>query len=500
MPNVKKPYVLVLALIAISLPIGLRLCSVGSFLEDPDEAEYLSISRHLARGQGFQMSIKWHFLDRKPAIHSAVGERPLLFPTLLAPVLKLRPSILAAKAFNITLGVVSCILFYFVARSVLSERWSLLATACLSLNPILIAASKTVLADVLYVTLLLAVILVALRASSRWGFVSVGALIGLLHLTRFEGLLALAVVVTLLLVRKRRDYAACALAAFLVLVTPYYLLNFVTNGSFFYSTVGMNFRLRSFPQDAMTDPFRSALPSLFEFTTHNFGWIVSRVSYRAVQQFDMLLSRSFLSVLAPFALIGFFAKRDQTNREKLQLLFWTASLQFLMIAAVWASPFRSAYLLPAFVLLMPLAFRGLKVVYQVVEPRMKRVVAIFPAIVIGLYVVMNADNVMNPVTSGLASIRDPEFVATSNFLRVRALPQDTVASADPWSLNAFIDRPALLLPDSIVENNGALKDFTELYRPRFILIKNPPAVDLATYQVVPVSNAGKWLLLERKEG
>jgi 4-amino-4-deoxy-L-arabinose transferase-like glycosyltransferase len=499
LPNLKKPYALVLALIVIALPIGLRICSVRSFLDDPDEAEYLSIARHIANGQGFQMSIKWHFLDRKPAIHSAVGERPLLFPMLLAPVLRLRSSILAAKAFNITLGLVSCILFYFVARSFLSESWSLLATVCVSLNPILIVASKTVLADVLYVTLFLAVVLVALRASSRRGYVALGALMGLLHLTRFEGILALAVVVTLLLVRKRTDYVVCVLAAFVVLVTPYYLLNFATNGSVFYSTVGMNFRLRSFPQDAMTDPFRGPLPSSFEFIRGNFSWIVTRVSYRALQQFDIMLSRGFLSVLGPFALIGYFAKRNQANRDKLELLFWNASLQFLMIAAVWASPFRSAYLLPSFVLLMPLAFRGLTVIRDLVEPRMKRVMAVFPAVVIALYVVVNADNVMNPSAFGLASMRDAEFVTASYVLKDRALPQDTIATADPWSLNAFIDRPAMLLPRSVAENNEALQKFTELYQPRFVLINNSPAVDLAAYRVVPFGNSGKWVLFERKE-
>ncbi len=51
----------------------------------PDATDYINIARNLARGRGLVHSIKWHFFTADPATHSAIGERPLLYPLLLAP-------------------------------------------------------------------------------------------------------------------------------------------------------------------------------------------------------------------------------------------------------------------------------------------------------------------------------------------------------------------------------------------------------------------------------
>jgi 4-amino-4-deoxy-L-arabinose transferase-like glycosyltransferase len=463
-------------LAAVCVAVAVRVLTVPPFIVDSDEGEYFSIARHVARGDGFILSIKWHFFDNQPARHSAVGERPLLFPLLLALAMKVSPTLLACKVLTIALGLVLCVLFFYLARHMMPVPWAALAATFVLLNPVVISSSQMLLADVPYNCLLLTVLLLITRASSRLAYLLIGALVGLLHLTRPEGALVLVAVAAWLGVRREYRLLLPAVAGFVMAAAPYLVLNWATNGSPTYSTLAFNFRVKSFPQEGMTDPFRPAAPGAVEFLSSNYRWAAVEVLYRGMKQLDDLTSRRFLCLLAAFAFVGSWQAKPGPRQKHYMLLLWLIALsQFAIPALAWGSAYRYSYLLSPFLFLVMLSCRGLWVLSTTaVVPRWS--VILPPVIVLTLYGLMCVNSIVSPPGGGLRTIHDREFVSHADFLRLRSEPAATVATHDPWSLNVLADRPCLLLPTGVSESQALLDQYVSLYQPEYILVRRRESI------------------------
>lgn len=143
-----------------------------------DEIDYDAIAKSLASGRGFA------FDAGKPT-----ASRPPLYPALLAGVYRVagfRPE--AGKIVQILLGGAIVFLTYLLARRLFTEGAALAAAAIAALNPSLVFISSYLLAENLYVVLLLSfLVLFARRAAkplSRGVCAAGGFLLGLASLAR----------------------------------------------------------------------------------------------------------------------------------------------------------------------------------------------------------------------------------------------------------------------------------------------------------------------------
>jgi len=110
-----------------------------------DEIDYDAIARSLASGHGFSLTA-----DRPTA------SRPPLYPILLAGVYRIVGARAeAGKVLQILLGGAVVLLAYLLARRLFSERVALVAAAIVACNPSLIFISSYMLAENIYIALLL---------------------------------------------------------------------------------------------------------------------------------------------------------------------------------------------------------------------------------------------------------------------------------------------------------------------------------------------------------
>jgi len=495
----------VLAIVALSLI--LRLMALNPFIADPDEGEYLNIARHLAKGDGFIMSIKWHFFDQKPAVHSAIGERPLLFPIVLSVAWRLWPTIVAGKMLNIIIGIIACFVFYSLAQGLMPRHYAMAATALLLLNPVLISASRSLMPEPTFILLVLCAMLITLKASSplHWG--GAGVVSGLSYLARQEGVTVFAIIVLCLLVCSRRRQALFVSLGFAMAITPYLIANWAMNGSPIYSVQSYHFRVRSFPGEGMTDPFRTEFPGVLAFIRQNFAWLAIEIPWRAAKHFDDLLSRRFLSLIALLAVFGVLGQQKEHGGRMPDLVLWSALALFAIPSFVWSAPYRPGFLLPSYTLLLLLCFRGLWLLSKRIDeyPRARWVIMIPLVIVLLLYMAVNVNDLANPDKPILNSIDDLEFVQIAQRIAVTASPRAVVATHDPWTLNTLTERPSILLPTSAAADRDKLIAFVRLYSPEYMLVRNC-GVGSETwpgYHVIlscsPVDEAAHWTLLEREK-
>jgi len=167
-----------------------------------DATAYHLLGEHLARGDGYIRPFDDLLLHRV----RATAEYPPLFPALLAIPARLGVhSVDGQRIFVALVGTVTVVLIGLLGRRVGGRRVGLIAAALAALYPMLFQSEATLMADALYVPLVVTTLLLAYRAHDKptlARYAALGVAIGLATLTRAEGLL-LGVVVTI----------GCALAA-----------------------------------------------------------------------------------------------------------------------------------------------------------------------------------------------------------------------------------------------------------------------------------------------
>ncbi len=140
-----------------------------------DEYTYLLMARSFASGD---------------LMHNVEPSRFPAFPLALGIVFRLfGESLLAARLFNIFLGVLTVALAYYAGKKFFGEEAGFWAAAFLGSSPFFAFLSSAVLSESMFFLLLLASVLLVYKAGEdkRW-LIALGGVASLLTLTRFFGL------------------------------------------------------------------------------------------------------------------------------------------------------------------------------------------------------------------------------------------------------------------------------------------------------------------------
>jgi len=95
--------------------------AVSSVNLTPDAVEYLDQARHNARGSVGTVSIKRHYLDDYPVVHSGLGYRPPLFPLAAGAVLALTGSVRAVQTVNALIASLAVGVWYLAFARLFSR-------------------------------------------------------------------------------------------------------------------------------------------------------------------------------------------------------------------------------------------------------------------------------------------------------------------------------------------------------------------------------------------
>lgn len=209
--------VLWLSLLALATGLFLRLL-LASRLHAPwgdNGATVLEVARNLREGRGYTTWRVWTFFDQVKAFPHPEGNRQPLLATLVAGAWAVEPlSFRAAQAVPLLGGVAVMVLCLLIARA-WGGPWAGCAAAWLvALDPPLVYFSAQVEDQILFTALFLGLLLAHLRLpGSPWLPWVAGVHMGLLYLTRTNGLL---VALSVCLVWVWRGWRRQALLAALV--------------------------------------------------------------------------------------------------------------------------------------------------------------------------------------------------------------------------------------------------------------------------------------------
>jgi dolichyl-phosphate-mannose-protein mannosyltransferase len=149
---------------------------------------YELVARTIAKGHGVVDPAT--FYSFRGSVPTAF--RPPLYPTFLAALIKyVHGSRLTFQLAGCVVGAVTVVLTAVLGRRVAGARVGLVAGALASVSPVLFAVDVSVMAETIYVPLVLGAVVLTVDAVTRpvwWRFAAAGALVGLSALARGDGI------------------------------------------------------------------------------------------------------------------------------------------------------------------------------------------------------------------------------------------------------------------------------------------------------------------------
>jgi 4-amino-4-deoxy-L-arabinose transferase-like glycosyltransferase len=228
-----------IGLAALSL-LGFAICLAYALLVSPNEilagdaAQYHGLARGISNGQGYSTLASLLQGHPKPT-----AQHPPLFPLLLAGLYELGISSLdAQRAALCVLGGAGVALVGLLGRQLAGPRAGLIAAGLAALYPNFWVLDGMAMVEALYVPLIAGALLLTYLTIARptvWRAVALGAAIGLVTLSRPEGLvllLLMALVVALRIPAARLRTALVVVAAGLVVVSPWIVRNAIVLDKF----------------------------------------------------------------------------------------------------------------------------------------------------------------------------------------------------------------------------------------------------------------------------
>ena len=473
---------LVAAVLALSSLARLPYLRQGNL--SPDAADYMNIARNIARGRGPIHSIKWHFFTAHPAIHSAIGERPLLYPLLLVPFCRGDYPARACQYVTLLMTVAALGLAAAWARH-LGFTWRPVAigTVLLAFNPGLAMNSVYPLTEPLYLVWLFGLLLIVGRDndSPRAARVA-GLLTALAYLTR-PSAAAIAIGLSLWYVY-RRAFPALAnyLLTLALLLIPWWAIVWAVRGNPFYSVQGFHL-LVSDIRDGMAAGYGVVFPRPLEFLSAHAPTVLSKAGAHTIAYVEQLFGPIYLSLLSVFVFLR-LARRRSENRTAATSsdgpCYAIALCHFALLAMTWATFDYIRFMAPCFALFVVPAVAEMDDWVGRLAARRLRVAAWLLVLgAIGFIYFDEWAQLYRQVIDGRRQDLSMQ-VARIEFDRIVAA-NATVVSSDPFSCNYYFDRPTIILPDApdSAQRMQLLERFLDEYRPDYLVLKRIEAKTLS---------------------
>ncbi|KPL10799.1 hypothetical protein AMJ85_05215 [candidate division BRC1 bacterium SM23_51] len=435
----------------------------------PDAADYLNIACNVARGRGLVHTIKWHFFTSDEVRHSAIGERPLLYPLLLVP---LCGGVYPARAAQYAT------LLFAAAAVALGAAWAqrmgygwlavVICAGLLAFNPGLLMYSVYPSTEPLYLCWLFTILLVVGRnARSHRVACLAGLLTALAYLTRPSA--PMIAVALCLWYAHRRAFSTlvCYLLTLAVFLVPWWAIVWVVRGNPFYSLQNFHLVVRDITE-GMAAGYGVTFPGSIEFLSAHAWEVTVKAGKQTFGYLLQLLGPTYFSVLAVALFLRPFRPLEGEARTD-GPCFAIALVHFALPAVTWATFDTARFMLPCFaILLAPVVAEMCHLVGQL--PMKRARVAAWSLILaaIGLFYADQWAQLYERVTSR-RTVDQAMQVARIEFDRM-VEQEAVVACKDPFSISYYFDRPAVVLPD-LAKRRDQLRRFLEEYRPSYIVVQ-----------------------------
>ncbi|MCX8038749.1 MAG: hypothetical protein N3D11_17190 [Candidatus Sumerlaeia bacterium] len=462
------------ALTAISVAVRIPFLAQDNL--SPDAADYINIARNIARGRGAVHSIKWHFFTRDPAVHSALGERPLLYPVTLVPFCRGDFPARACQWATVGMSAAAMLLAGAWARRIgISWGATLVAVGLLGFNPGFIACSIYPWSESLYLVWLFGLLLaVGNDAQSRRAGYAAAVLTALAVLTRPSA----PAIVLGLSAWWAGNRAFGPLIRYwgllILLMLPWWGAMAVVRGDPFYSMQRFHLVVGDI-SEGMAAGYGVEFPGPLQYLAGHFGDVAGKIARQTAVYMEQLFGAHYLSLLSVFAFLPLLfsttREAEKGNRGGFGPAYLLALFHALLPAMVWATFDPRRFMLPSYALLLFPAAAGLEFAIGRLARRPLRISAWI--LILGAVGLVYAE-LLGRVYASVQSRRDIErAMQVARFQVDRVVEREaSLATSDPFAANYYFDRPAIILPEFDASDTSLrrLERFLDEYRPNYLLL------------------------------
>ncbi len=466
---------LVLLCLLVRIPLLTNSLPLAS-----DGHEYLNVAWNLAHGNGFRKTIKWNFYSDAPVVHSALGDRPILYSVALVPLVWWVPVAwlpLGLNLFSALLCTGAVAVAYMLWRELYGEGVATAAGVVMAVNPGFADIGTQPLTEPLLLLLLALAFLAARRARSLSAWGGVGVLIALAYLTRPNGVFALPF---LMAVAAQAEYnrphgatsrrngvarAGMVLAGFILAALPFWIANARANGSPFASDLRLAYAVFDV-SDATWNGFGHRFPTPFGYILGHPGVVLSEM-YR--QSWTMLTTCvNCLPFL--FTALFFMRKRQLRGLSGALVGFGLANLAFYSLS--WTVRGAVRYLLPTvFALTGPLMATGFSLPLPPLtlgRREWQAGTALVAAMLFWHTMWLGRYGIARAAVRSGASVA-AMYPTGGDWLKSRNPASNAVvASNHPWMVDYLTHLPAVVCPS--FQDPRLVRAFAKQYRVRFIVL------------------------------
>jgi 4-amino-4-deoxy-L-arabinose transferase-like glycosyltransferase len=367
-----------LAMVAVVLLLSLLL-RIAVALRNPipagdGVASNLEVARNLNSGLGFSTMRKWMLSDPSMEPLRPEGNRQPGMPTMIAVLFRaFGPTYGITQALALVLGMLCLLMGWLWARTLFGREAGLVTLVMLAVNPCFVWFSTQPDSLMLYVSLFLAVLLVARRELTLSRAALLGLLCGGSYLVRSQGsLLCLGILVWILVAANRRKilFAVAFCLTVLVVTFPWFVRNARDFGS---PTYSQSTQLLINENHWAAWEVRDEPMGPTDMLEHQGPLAVARYLVAgALRVFEPMTvgtlhrEKSFAQpALLCFALCALLALRDGRTRRKM-LLPLVASIPSVLMLALHEHSGR--YLAFAVVMVLALGAKGLLDLLRTLAP------------------------------------------------------------------------------------------------------------------------------------
>ncbi|MCD4782589.1 MAG: hypothetical protein K8T10_02030 [Candidatus Eremiobacteraeota bacterium] len=475
--NNKIKYFLLLLIVGVFLSYFVRQPYLKYCAVSPESLVEINIARNIADGKGFTLSIKETYDLDTPVVHSAAGERGLLYPLIISSFINKTMNI---HWINIFLSLLSAILFFYLIKNTLNLQAAWLSFITLIFFPLTNMAASYLWNYTLIIFFLILSCLVLSVWKSKYSKIIAGGILSICFWSDPWALFYIfAFIPGLLLseknIRESIKTTGLFMLGFLIVSFPLLLWIFSIYNTPFPPRMPAYFQVKDY-SIYLWKSFGYKLPGTIAFIAGNKAWVMSAIWDNIKTYSSHIASRKnalipLLGLLISLPTLFFFRNEDNPRFPRKYAPLLSFSLcYFIGTCLFWSSRdfIKPLIFFPIFVI--PLVYYFLCRVQVKKFPVGLLAAVLLMIFTLNNYIALNYNNVSIKLAADdykrISAVRDD----TTEWINSNAKENENVAAVYPWIVNFQTRQPAGILPDNLTSEK--LSELLQKFNYNYIMIND----------------------------
>lgn len=428
-----------------------------------DGAYYYDGAENLKEGRGFVLDIKEYWLDDWAETEErGKVENPyfgiIIYPVFLCCIMFLNDSLMAIRIANTIISGFTVVLLYTLLSKVFDKNIAFISCLIIIFNQLFFRAYTSIVSESFYLLFYLIpfYILLSPNESEHSGktIITAGIFSGIVFLSRFVGLLAIASILIWFVFHKKMKNAVIYVISALLTILPWLIWNRQTTGYYF----PLAHIAGSLSWPAVISTASSSTSNSIPLLVYVRDFLKLGIDLTDISMFY---------ILAPFVIIGMI-RFSKDERISLFIIFTLITILFHLKVN-----YGMRYMLPIVPLLIPMGVKSMKDMLELIETT--EIVGIqfsgkkvFSFLIL-LLLLISLFNIADYVKDGRDAVNSNHNYDKYQWLKENSLEDSIICSTEARHAHYFTGRQTIILALNL--NQSYLDLFIDFYNISYVVVE-----------------------------